>query len=157
MSDKKKFKDTAVGRFLTQKLPGAVRVAGDLLPDQGVFGVVKNLVAGSKMSIEDKRQAMAMLIEEERMYMEDRANARNREIELAKAGKMDWMMKVVGLTMLAAFIASLCTVYFFDLKNKELAHFILGELTTMVVGIVAYYFGTSKSSNDKTKLLGGIT
>lgn len=150
----KKFKDTAVGKFLKNKLPNVVKVAGDALPDQGVLGIVKNIVGGSKsLSPEDKLEVMRLLQDEERMFIEDRSNARLREVELAKAGKMDWMMKVVGLSVIGAFLVSLIIVFFYPLKNSELSHFILGELTTMAVGIVAYYFGTSKSSSDKTTLL----
>ena len=38
---RKKFKDTKVGKFILKKLPGFV---GDVLPDKGVLGVVKNLI-----------------------------------------------------------------------------------------------------------------
>ena len=39
--NKKKFKDTKVGQFLLKKLPGIV---GDVLPDKGALGIVKNLI-----------------------------------------------------------------------------------------------------------------
>ena len=131
--ERKKFRDTAVGKFLTKKLPDAIANTGDLLPDSGLLGVVKNLVAGSNMSPDDKAEAFRLLLEEERLFMEDRADARAREVELAKAGKMDWMMKVVGLTILGSFVASLMIVFFAPLENKELAHLVLGELLTMSV------------------------
>ena len=150
---KKKFKDTAVGKFLTSKVPGALGVIGDVLPDQGVFGIAKNLIGSNKLNPAEKAEAMRLLIEEEEMYMRDRSNARQREVDLAKAGKMDWMMKVVGLTVLGLFAFAMVSVFFFSFINGELAHFMLGELSTMVVGIVAYYYGTSKSSSDKTKML----
>ena len=38
---KKKFKDTKVGQFILKKIPGFV---GDILPEKGVLGVVKNLI-----------------------------------------------------------------------------------------------------------------
>ena len=40
---KKKFKDTKVGKFLLGK-SGLVNTIGDVLPDKGVFGIVKNLI-----------------------------------------------------------------------------------------------------------------
>ena len=39
--DKKKFKDTKVGAFLSKAAPGILGIAGDVLPDAGVFGLVK--------------------------------------------------------------------------------------------------------------------
>lgn len=43
MSDKK-LRDTKVGQWLKEKAPSVLEVVGDVLPDRGVLGVVKNLV-----------------------------------------------------------------------------------------------------------------
>jgi len=40
----KKLKDTKVGIWLREKAPSVLDVVGDVLPDQGVLGIVKNLV-----------------------------------------------------------------------------------------------------------------
>ncbi len=42
--NKKKFKDTKVGVFLKEKAPKILNGIGDILPDNGVYGVVKNLI-----------------------------------------------------------------------------------------------------------------
>lgn len=47
MSDKKKFKDSKVGQWLTEKLPDVASTMGDVLPDSGVLGVLKRVVDGS--------------------------------------------------------------------------------------------------------------
>ena len=44
MSDKKKIKDTKLGAWLSEKAPNILGVVGDLLPDSGALGVVKNLI-----------------------------------------------------------------------------------------------------------------
>ena len=44
MSDKKKIKDTKLGAWLASKAPNVLGVVGDLLPDSGALGVVKNLI-----------------------------------------------------------------------------------------------------------------
>jgi hypothetical protein len=43
-SEKTKIKDTALGGWLKQKAPGILDTVGDLLPDQGALGIVKNLL-----------------------------------------------------------------------------------------------------------------
>jgi len=43
-SEETKIKDTALGGWLKQKAPGILDTVGDLLPDQGALGVVKNLI-----------------------------------------------------------------------------------------------------------------
>jgi len=40
----KRIKDTSLGVWLREKAPAVLDVAGDLLPDQGALGVVKNLL-----------------------------------------------------------------------------------------------------------------
>jgi hypothetical protein len=44
MESSKKIKDTALGGWLKQKAPGILDTVGDLLPDQGALGIVKNLL-----------------------------------------------------------------------------------------------------------------
>ena len=39
-----KIKDTGLGKWLKEKAPSVLDVAGDLLPDRGALGVVKNLL-----------------------------------------------------------------------------------------------------------------
>ena len=43
-NDKKKIKDTKLGAWLKEKAPGVLSTVGDLLPDSGALGVVKNLL-----------------------------------------------------------------------------------------------------------------
>lgn len=44
MMGKKKIKDTGLGKWLAEKAPSVLGTVGDLLPDQGALGVVKNLL-----------------------------------------------------------------------------------------------------------------
>lgn len=44
MENDKKIKDTALGAWLKEKAPNILGTVGDLLPDQGALGIVKNLL-----------------------------------------------------------------------------------------------------------------
>tara|TARA_Y100000389_G_scaffold205089_1_gene262976 strand:- start:2404 stop:2820 length:417 start_codon:yes stop_codon:yes gene_type:complete len=58
MSEKKKFKDTQVGKFLLNKIPDVVgAVAGDTLAGS----VIQAIIGGSEMSEEDKSYALKKL------------------------------------------------------------------------------------------------
>tara|TARA_Y100001972_G_C7465888_1_gene237482 strand:+ start:83 stop:520 length:438 start_codon:yes stop_codon:yes gene_type:complete len=59
MSNKKKIKDTGLGKWLKSKAPNVLEVVGDLLPDSGGLGVVKNLI--DKDPDVDPAEAKAML------------------------------------------------------------------------------------------------
>ncbi len=39
-----KIKDTKIGKFLAEKAPGALGIVGDLLPNSGTLGIVKNAI-----------------------------------------------------------------------------------------------------------------
>ena len=59
---KKKFKETKIGGFLSKVAPNILGTLGDVLPDQGVLGIVKNLIdKDEKMPAQDKETAMKLL------------------------------------------------------------------------------------------------
>jgi len=59
---KKKFKDTRVGKFLVKAAPSILGVAGDLLPDAGVLGMVKQLISNdSELPAKDKEEALKLI------------------------------------------------------------------------------------------------
>jgi len=62
MSDKKKFKDTKVGKFLSTAAPSILGLASNLLPDGGTLNLVKNLIQKDKtLPAEDKETALRLL------------------------------------------------------------------------------------------------
>lgn len=58
MSGKKKFKDTAVGRFLLNKIPNVV---SKIANDTPVGNVIEAIIGGSEMSDADKQVALEKL------------------------------------------------------------------------------------------------
>lgn len=59
MSERKKIRDTKLGKWLKDKAPNILDTVGDLLPDSGGLGVVKNLL--DKEPDIDPEEAKAML------------------------------------------------------------------------------------------------
>jgi hypothetical protein len=59
---KKKFKDTKLGQFLASKGSDIVGLVGDTLPNQGLLGVLKNVIdKDSTLAQEDKETALKLL------------------------------------------------------------------------------------------------
>ena len=59
---KKKFKDTKVAAFLKDKAPAILDTIGSVLPDQGGFGIVKNIITGDNdIEPQDKETALKLL------------------------------------------------------------------------------------------------
>lgn len=69
--------------------------------------------------------------------------------------KTDWMKTFVGVVLITVF--SLCVVYLMKYSipegNREIAHFMLGEISGVVLAIATYYFGSSKGSQEKTQII----
>ena len=58
--NKKKLKDTAVGKFLAGAGSNIIGSLGEVLPDKGILGIVKNLIKKDPtLPAEDKEKALA--------------------------------------------------------------------------------------------------
>ena len=143
MIDKKKFKDTKVGKFLLKKLPDLV---SGILPDKGILGVLKNIIDSDDTTApEEKEQLHKELVEFYELEVADRDSARRREVEVAKTGKKDIMMLATGLTGLLSFIFMIyAVVYIPSVMENDLFVHLMGMIEGVVVSnIFAYYYGTS--------------
>lgn len=159
--EKKKFKDSKLGKFLSEKLPqykelvGEIPIAGPIL--EAVLGKIQQ---DPDVPEETKAEILKLKQEHDKeMYsleIEDRNSARNREIEIAKAGGNDHLMYVAGYVALAAFLGMICAVIFLpeNITHNSLFHQLMGIIEGVALTVFSYYFGTSKSSADKTKILG---
>lgn len=159
---KKPFKETKLGKFLTEKIPDSMSMIADVLPDKGALGIVKNIIDKASMSAEDKREAFKLMadmeLEIEKLTAADRASARDRERDYVRTtGHADWMMMFVGFIGLAAFVFYLYVLVYVTVpaENKTLFDHGLGIVEGVSLSIFAYYFGSSKGSADKNKMLKG--
>lgn len=169
--EKKPIKETKFGQFLSK--------AGEQLKDKGpdllqigmqaASGNIIGAIASTKemllnhqdrdlsdpLLIELHQRQQEFEIELYRIEVEDRNSARNREIEVAKTGRQDWMMTVTGLVGLASFMIMIFAVIFIeDVQRNDLFIHLIGMIEGVVIGnIFAYYYGTSKSSKDKQEAL----
>lgn len=172
--EKKKFKDTLFGKILGK--------AGDIVGDSAglilkatiggdPMGAVEDLVEELTKSKDPKAKPilnelqlkMAAIelefskveLEETKAYLGDVQNARQREIELAKSGKRDWFQIVVGIMGLAMLGFCLYVLVFrtIPIDNKTLFVHFIGIIEGVALSIFSYYFGSSKGSKDKTKLM----
>jgi hypothetical protein len=158
--ERKKFKDTKFGKLLTEKIPNAAGVIGDLLPNSGVLGVAKNLIDNATLDPQEKQQLLSAQLEYEREILAieaaDRDSARAREISfLDKMGSRDAMQTITGSVGLLAFIFMLIILAFFELPpgNKEIFIHAVGIIEGVAISLFTYYFGSSSGSKEKDKLL----
>ena len=160
----KKFKNTKVGEFLEKAkevVPGVVldvvtgtspiKAIGEALKREAVKG--DSLAKG--LSEEFYKREMDFEAEMYDLELKDRQSARKREIEVLKIGKFDFMFYLSGITGLAAFGFVIYVLVYVELKqgNKELFVHLLGLIEGVALSIFAYYFGSSKGSQEKQKTI----
>lgn len=136
---KKKFSETKVGQIIGG-------LAGKVLPDSGVLGIVKNLIdTDEELTLEQKEEAHRQMKELHALQVEDRKSAREREVGMAKAGKHDILFNLTGVVGLLSFVFVIyAIVYEPQTKDNELFIHLLGLLEGVVVSnLFAYFFGTS--------------
>jgi hypothetical protein len=148
--DRKKFKETKVGVFIKDKAPEILDTVGDLLPDAGVLGVVKNLINMSdKFTPEEKEVITEDLAQMYEIEVKDRESARLREVEMSKLGSKDFMFTLTGLIGLAVFCFIVYAIAFLQIPdaNKEIWIHLIGISEGVVLSIFGYYFGSAMKKN----------
>ena len=141
----KKIKDTKIGKFLKEKVPHVLDLVGEYLPEQGTLGIVKNIIQKDPdLTPEEKQEIHNRLVEFYKLEVEDRDSARQREVEMVKAGSDDWMMNFTGVVGLGGFVLLLVAIVFLQVPehNKELMIHTTGIVEGIVLSIVGYYFGS---------------
>ena len=141
----KKLKDSKLGKLLKDNAPRILNVVGDLLPDKGVMGVVKNLIdVEPALTSEEKKMLHQQAVEFYKLEVEDRDSARKREVEIMKTGAKDWMMNLTGIVGLFSFLFLVYAIVFITVPehNKELMIHTTGIVEGIVLSIVGYYFGS---------------
>ena len=75
----------------------------------------------------------------------DRDSARQREVEVKKAGGQDWMMFITGIIGLLSFVFMIyAVVYIPSVSENDLFVHLMGMIEGVVISnIFAYYYGTS--------------
>ena len=137
--EKKTFKETKVGAFLASKAPKVLQALGDVLPNQGTLGIVKNLIS-SDSSIEpvDKEQAMK-LIEQDLIEMENVSKRWDSDMKsdswLSKNTRPLTLIYLTLASTILIIIDSFHTMFDVDTAWVEL-------LKTLLITVYVAYFGS---------------
>ena len=148
MSKKKKFKETKVGAFLTEKAPQLVSQLGEFLPDQGGLGIVKNLIS-SDTNIEPQDKEIAMkLLEQDIAEMQNVSNRWNSDMKsdswLSKNTRPLTLIYLTFASTLLIVVDSFHMMFDVDTAWVEL-------LKTLLITVYVAYFG-SRGAEKITKI-----
>ena len=144
---KKKFKETKIGAFLKNKAPKILDGIGDILPDNGAFGIVKNLISSdNSISPEDKEMALKLL-------EQDIAEMNNISSRWQSDMKSDsWLSKntrpmaLIFLTLAMTIFIVLDSTILLQIKESWVS-----LLETLLITVYVAYFG-SRGAEKITKI-----
>lgn len=109
-----------------------------------------------KYEMDHKVELEQIELEETRIHLADVQSARDREIETTKAtGKRDINLYVLAWTIVIGFFGLMGILIFkvIPTANSSMLNLVVGALLGSFTTVIGYFFGSSKSSSDKTELM----
>lgn len=122
---KKKFKDTAVGKFLLQKIPNVV---GAIAEDTPVGNIIEAIIGGSEMTEQDKQIALEKL----RLERAEMDGVTRRWVADARSGT--WLASNVRPLVLIFLTTSYVVGWYMGYP--------LDEITGLLTIVIGGYFGS---------------
>ena len=145
---KKKFHETKVGQFLSKAAPGILDIAGGVLPDAGVFGLVKNLIKKDPVLPQEDKEKALMLLKQDMTEMQ----------EISKRWESDmksdsWLSKNTR-PMSLIFLSVMTIAFIWVDSHHEISFTVeqewIGLLKTLVTTVYVAYFGSRGVEKYKT-------
>ena len=112
-SEEKKIKDTGLGKWLKSKAPNVLDVVGDLLPDSGGLGIVKNLIEKDPdVKTDEGVAAVDAEIQVQNNVTERWKADMGSDVKLAKLIRPVTLIALMSMFMVTMFIDSMDNVAF---------------------------------------------
>ncbi len=144
---KKKLKDTAVGKFLAGAGSNIIGSLGDVLPDKGIMGLVKNLIKKDpELPAEDKEKALALL-NQDTIEMQEVSKRWSSDMK-----SDSWMSKNTRPMALIFLTVSMILLIFIDSTgiDFEVDSGWVDLLKSLLITVYVAYFGSRGAEKFKT-------
>jgi hypothetical protein len=145
---------TALGGPLAGMAVSAIAKAIGCNPDE-----VQDVISSGKLTAEQvasiqlaelelKKQAQSMNLDFAKLIAEDKQSARDMQI-----ATKSWIPALLAVFVTIGFFGILLGLMTEHFKTSDALMLMLGSLATAWTGVMAFYFGSSASSQAKTELL----
>ncbi len=127
---------------------------------------LENEIEQAKLKYEVEMKSLG--VEEQKIYLDDTASARENQSRVQESEEAGFLAKNVHPILAILIIALTFFLYYWLIMGttgenkinpemKDIVIYILGALTTIATQVVAYFFGSSKGSKDKQKIITDLT
>jgi|TARA_R110000782_G_scaffold268059_1_gene364093 hypothetical protein len=147
-NNNKKFNETKIGAFLSSKAPKVLQALGDILPNQGTLGVVKNLISkDNKLKAVDKEQALKLIDQDMQELKEISSRWRSDMKSDSWLSKNTRPLALIFLTASAVFMMAVDSFHL----QFQVDEAWINLLKTLLVTVYVAYFG-SRGAEKITKI-----
>ena len=144
---KKKFNETKIGVFLSSKAPKILNALGDVLPNQGTLGLVKNLISSdNKIKAVDKEQAIKLIDEDIAEMKEVSSRWRNDMKSDSWLSKNTRPLTLIYLTLSMTILIILDSTVLLEIKTGWVS-----LMEALLITVYVAYFG-SRGAEKITKI-----
>lgn len=145
---KKKFNETKVGKFLAHAAPGILGTVGEVLPNNGVLGLVKNLIhKDPALPAEDKEKAL-MLLEQDMTEMQE--VSKRWESDMKSDSWLSKNTRPMSLIFLTIMTIALIWVDSHHLISLTVEQEWISLLKTLTTTVYVAYFGSRGAEKFKS-------
>ena len=158
MKEKKKFKETTIGKIALGAVSLVNPTIGSLLNGTSTVSEALSALGTADVPIEDKIRIRELLLDAYELEVQDRVAARNREAAVAASGGSDILFKTIGWGVLLAFlmmVAGAIGAWEIPEANQRMFDMAFGAVVAKMTAVVGYYFGSSIGSKQKTHIMKG--
>lgn len=149
----------AAGGALLKVVAAAFGLKDDAKPEEiykAIQADPEAIIKLKEIEFKEKDLILTKTLENRLAEFKDTDSARRREVEVTKAtGKLNVAMYILATVIVIGFFM---LIYYLmkttiPAGNKDVAIMLFGTLSTSFGLVVGYFFGSSKSSQDKTELM----
>ena len=113
------------------------------------------LVKVKQLEVDREVELQKLALDSASLIVQDRKDARRRETDIVKAtGEKDWNLYVLSWMITGAFFGAIYVLGTQTIAENQALFILIGALATGFGTVIQYFFGSSKTSAEKTKMLG---
>ena len=134
---KKKFKDTKVGGFLSKVAPKLLNGVGDVLPDKGLLGILKNVISKDDTIPQQDKEIALELLKQDAIEMQEVT----KRLESDNEHNVTRLVRPISYA--AMFILYMACIFFDGiLGDFQIKEQYIPSITSLFSTMTIFYFGS---------------
>jgi len=143
---KKKFKDTKVGGFLSKVAPKLLEGVGDVLPDNGALGILKNVISKDDTMPQQDKEVALELLKQDSIEMQEVT----KRLESDNEHNVTRLVRPISYA--AMFILYMACIFFDgNLGDFQIKDQYIPSITSLFSTMTIFYFGSRGLEKIKKK------